>query len=116
LQDFLENQQPAVAMDLQDVLPSIRLGLAHEDQENFVENGPIPGADDFSEVESMGKKWTRTLPAAKDLPGDRLSLRTAAPHDPNAPHPYRSGDGGDGIPRQSMGHEGFFSGLMTIFR
>ena len=47
-QDFLENEDPAVGLDLGHILPGVGLGLGHEDRQDFVDHRPVLGPEDFS--------------------------------------------------------------------
>jgi hypothetical protein len=105
-----------MAMDLDDIFPGIGLGLAHENEQDLIQDGLVIGTDDFSQVKTVRAKGGRSSLPAEDLGGDGLSLGTTEAYNAYAPNSQGRGDGRYGISQPSPVHEALFSGLMTTLR
>jgi hypothetical protein len=115
IQDFLENQNPAVGLDFHHVFAGVGSGLFHENRQDLIDHpsGGVLGAKNLPKVKLVGKEGTRCSPAAKDFPEDLPGLGAAEAYNADAPDPRGGGDGGNRVP---WVHEDFFSGLMITLR
>jgi hypothetical protein len=116
IEDFLENQNPAVGLDFHHVFAGVGSGLFHEDRQDLIDHpaaGGVLGAKDFSEVKPVGNEGTLCSPVAEDPPEDLPGLRAAEANNADAPDPQGGGDRGNRVP---WVHEDFFSGLMMTLR
>ena len=97
-EDALENQRPAVRVDLDGVLACVAVRRAEEGYQHVVERfircrvdyGAI-GEQMRDRLLSAPRRWPEQTPA------DGEGVRATHPHDADAAEARRGGDGGDGL-------------------
>lgn len=95
-ENFLGNQDAAVAMNLGGVFTCVTRRALKQNAECMVDDRAIR-AEDMTEMSGARSQFRNGTPSAKSSPQDGMGLRACEPNHADGCLPHRGGDGGDGV-------------------